>query len=165
MSEMPADPPRGIVLPVVSLREIFLAFLFIGATSFGGGVVAYLRSGLVTQYRWLTDIQFIELLSISQSLPGLNATNMAVLVGERLRGAAGAAVAIIGICLPGAVFMLSVGGLYKVYGDSPWTGAMLHGVAAAAVGLVLATAVQLGRNSLENSADLLFVVLATMPCT
>jgi chromate transporter len=162
MSEVTNDQPEAPLRTVASLREVFLAFLFIGATSFGGGVVAYLRSGLVARHRWLTDYQFIELLSISQSLPGLNATNMAVLVGERLLGPAGATVATFGICLPGAVFMLLGGGLYKIYGDSPWLGAMFHGVAAAAVGLVLATTVQFGRRSLKNAADLLFVVLSIL---
>jgi chromate transporter len=160
MSDVSDNQARDILRPIVSLRQIFMAFLLIGATSFGGGVVAYLRSGLVTRYEWLTDLQFIELLSISQSLPGLNATNMAVLVGERLRGAAGATLATIGICLPGGIFMLVAGGLYRIYEHSPWIEAMLHGIAAAAVGLVLATTVQLGRNSVKNGFDLLFVALA-----
>ena len=60
-----------------------------GATSLGGGVVGYLRSGLVVRERWLDDVTFVELLSISQTLPGLNATNMSILVGDRLRGGMG----------------------------------------------------------------------------
>ena len=63
-----------------------------GATSLGGGVVGYLRTGLVVRQRWLDDVTFVELLSISQTLPGLNATNMSILVGDRLRGAWGALV-------------------------------------------------------------------------
>jgi chromate transporter len=55
----------------VTLGEIFSAFLLIGATSFGGGVVAYLRSGLVDKQGWLDDTELVELLSISQTLPGL----------------------------------------------------------------------------------------------
>ena len=70
----------------ISILSIFLEFLFIGATSFGGGVVAYLRDGLVDKRGWVNDQEFVEYLAISQSLPGLNATNMAVLVGDTLRG-------------------------------------------------------------------------------
>ena len=58
----------------VTTAQIFREFLLIGATSFGGGVVAYLRNGLVTRRQWLDDKEFVELLSISQTLPGLNAT-------------------------------------------------------------------------------------------
>src|SRR5205809_151696 len=88
----------------VSIGQIFLEFLIIGATSFGG-VVPYLRGSLVTKQHWIDDKEFVEMLSISQSLPGLNATNMAILVGEKLRGWLGAIAAIVAICLPGAVLM------------------------------------------------------------
>jgi len=99
----------------------------------------------------------VELLAISQTLPGLNATNMAMLVGDRLRGAAGALAAIIGICLPGGVLMYTVGMFYHQHGDRALVTAMLKGVAAAAVGLILATAVQLGKRSLPHGYDLIFV--------
>src|SRR5271157_3548130 len=133
----------------VSIGQIFLEFLIIGATSFGG-VVPYLRGSLVTKRHWVDDKEFVEMLSISQSLPGLNATNMAILVGEKLRGALGSIAAIIGICLPGAVLMYIVGIFYHLHGDHPWTTAALKGVAAAAVGLILYTVVQLSKQSLSS---------------
>ena len=151
---VPAPPPA------VGAGAIFAAFLLIGATSFGGGVVAYLRSSLVGRHRWVDDREFVELLSISQTLPGLNATNMAILVGDRLRGPAGAAAALLGICLPGALLMVAAGALYREHGDQPLVTAMLHGVAAAAVGLILATIAQLSRTTLTGAADLVFVALA-----
>src|SRR5262245_8403856 len=98
----------------VSVRQIFVAFLLIGGTSFGGGVVAHLRNGLVAKRRWVDDETFVELVGIGQSLPGLTATNMAVLVGDRLRGAFGALAAIIGVCLPGAALMYVVGIAYGI---------------------------------------------------
>jgi chromate transporter len=146
----------------VSILEIFTAFLVIGATSFGGGVVAYLRGSLVTKHEWVDDKTFVELLGISQTLPGLNATNMAVLVGDRLRGLRGAAAALLAICLPGATLMYAVGIAYHVHGDRPLVTAALKGVAAAAVGLLMATALQLGRKSLAHYYDLLFVLLTVI---
>lgn len=142
-----------------TVLQIFLEFLLIGATSFGGGVVAYLRGGLVAKRAWLDDKAFVELLSISQSLPGLNSTNMAILVGDRLRGLSGALAGLAGMCLPGGLLMFVVGIFYREHGDRPLVTAALKGVAAAAVGLILATAVQLGKRSLEHSSDLVFVAL------
>lgn len=152
----PAINPGG---PSATVSQIFLEFLLIGATSFGGGVVAYLRNGLVAKRAWLDDKAFVELLSVSQSLPGLNSTNMAILVGDRLRGLSGALAGIAGMCLPGGLFMFVVGIFYHEHGDHPLATAALKGVAAAAVGLILATAVQLGKRSLERSSDLVFVAL------
>jgi chromate transporter len=144
----------------VSIGKIFWTFLVIGATSVGGGVLAYLRDSLVRKRRWLDDPTFVQLISISQSLPGLNATNMAVLVGDRLRGARGAAAAIVGICLPGGLIMFGAGMTYGLHAERAAVPAILHGVAAAAVGLTLAVALQLGRKSISRAGDLVFVALA-----
>jgi chromate transporter len=147
----------------VGIGQIFLAFLLIGATSFGGGVVAHLRNSLVATHRWIDDATFLKLLGISQSLPGLNTTNLAILAGNRLRGARGALAAILGICLPGATLLYIVGIVYQVERERPLVEAGLEGVAAAAAGLILATTVQLARKSLSRVADLVFVAL-TVTC-
>ena len=145
----------------VSIAQIFLEFLIIGATSFGG-VVPYLRSSLVSKQHWIDDKEFVEMLSISQSLPGLNATNMAILVGEKLRGALGSLAAILGVCLPGAVLMAIVGIFYRHHGDHVWVTAALKGVAAAAVGLILSTVVQLSKKSLAGRFDFVFMALTVI---
>jgi chromate transporter len=152
----PAPPAQ------VSLAEIFRAFLLIGATSFGGGVMAYLRSSLVDKRGWLDDSTFVQMLAMSQSLPGLNSTNMAVLAGDRLRGTMGAGAAMAGICLPGGIIMFVLGMLHGQHGHRPAAVAVLHGVAAAAVGLVAAVAVQIGRKVLTRIDDLAFVALAVI---
>lgn len=160
MSEGVAKPAAAPTPGVeVSVHQIFLEFLFIGATSFGGGVVAYLRDGLVTKRGWVNDQEFVEYLAISQTLPGLNATNMAVLVGDSLRGVVGAITALIAICLPGGLLMFAAGIAYHAGGDNPIVTAMLKGVAAAAIGLILATTINLGKKSLAHAYDLIFVAL------
>ena len=164
MSDVRAKPsalvsPNAADAENISVRSIFLEFLFIGATSFGGGVVAYLRDGLVRKHGWVDDQEFVEYLAISQSLPGLNATNMAVLVGDRLRGFLGALTALVAICLPGGLLMLVAGVAYHAHGGKPMVTAALKGVAAAAIGLILATTIQLGKRSLAHTYDLVFVGL------
>ena len=151
-------PSSSTAAPPPSLWQIFWVFLVMGATSLGGGVVGYLRTGLVVRQRWLDDLTFVELLSISQTLPGLNATNMAILVGDRLRGPWGAVLAMLGMCLPGATLMTAAAFAYGLGGDSPWTKAFLHGIAAGAVGLILVVMVQLGAKVLKTLADYVFVL-------
>ena len=154
-------PAAAPVASQASVAQIFLEFLIIGATSFGG-VVPYLRGSLVTKRGWINDKEFVEMLSISQSLPGLNATNMAILVGEKLRGALGSIAAIIGICLPGAVLMYIVGIFYRIHGDHIWITAALKGVAAAAVGLILSTVVSMSKKSLSGKIDFVFIALTVI---
>jgi chromate transporter len=155
------EADTGVVQAGVSIGQIFLEFLLIGATSFGG-VVPYLRESLVIKRQWIDDKEFVELLSISQSLPGLNATNMAILVGGKLRRALGSLAAIIGVCLPGAVIMYVVGIFYRSHGDHVWVTAALKGVAAAAVGLILSTVVGLSKKSLAGKFDFVFMALTVI---
>lgn len=155
-------PSESTVLPAeVTIWGIFLEFLTIGATSFGG-VVPYLRGSLVEKRHWLDDKEFVEMLSISQSLPGLNATNMAVLVGEKLRGWMGSVAAILGICLPGGTLMYAVGVFYRLHGDHAWATSALKGVAAAAVGLLLSTVVGLSKKALSHNFDFVFIAATVL---
>lgn len=141
----------------VSLGAILATFGLLGATSFGGGVVAYLRQALVARRGWLSDASFLSGLELSQILPGLNATNMSVYMGERLRGARGALVAVLGMIVPGAVVVMGLGLLYQRHGHLPDVSVVLGGVGAAAVGLTLATTLQIGRRQLADLRSLALV--------
>jgi len=156
------EAPASAAPAKPSVNDIFLAFLLIGATSFGGGAVAYLRSSLVAKNKWLDDKSFLELFSISQSLPGLNTTNMAILAGDRLSGWLGSIAGVLGIVLPGAILMTISGFVYGLHGDRPLVTAGLHGVAAAATGLILATFIQLARKTLRRWTDVVFIIIAVI---
>ena len=143
----------------VSLSLLFRTFFVLGATSFGGGVVAYLREALVEERGWLDDEEFLGDLELSQTLPGLNATNMSVIVGDRLRGAAGATVAFLGMTLPGTAVVLALSALYGVHGEHPVVNAMLKGIAAAAVGLLLSVTLQIGRKQVSGIVDFLLLLV------
>ena len=73
----------------VSPRKVFTTFLILGATSIGGGMMAHIREAVVVREGWLTDEEFLECYGLCQTLPGLNTTNLAVLIGERVAGAWG----------------------------------------------------------------------------
>jgi chromate transporter len=149
---MSEAPPR------VPLAKIFAVFALIGVTSFGGGIVAYLRRALVEQEKWLDDESFLAALEISQTLPGLNSTNMSVIVGRKLRGAWGALVAVLGMVLPGAAIVTALGFAYVALRHDPKIAVVLTGVAAAAVGLLLQVTLKIGWKQLIRPKDLVFVI-------
>jgi chromate transporter len=156
MSESRGAPAR------VSLGLIFWTFLVIGGTSFGGGMVAYLREMLVTRRRWLDDDEFIVALEIGQTLPGLNSTNISIIVGDSLRGVPGAIAAFLGIILPGTMILLAFGILYGMQSESSAFVAVLDGAGAAAVGLLVAVTIQVGRKELTGLVDILLVVVTVV---
>ncbi|WP_395664535.1 chromate transporter [Methylocella sp.] len=161
MTDRPAPAPARAAPPAAapSLGKIFAVFFVIGATSFGGGVVAYLRAALVEREGWLDDESFLAALEVAQALPGLNATNMSVIVGERLRGVPGAAAAFAGMTLPGATLLMTLGALYAAHMGNPVVNAALAGIGAAAVGLLAATTLQIGRKQLSGALDVAIALL------
>lgn len=153
----------GYVLPRnIALWDIFITFLGIGAVSFGGGVVAYLHSGLVMKKKWLDEERFLSALEISQALPGLNATNMSIIVGDRLRGIAGSVTAFLGITLPGGLMVLALGVLYAANAHNPYVNAALIGVGSAAVGMLSAVTLQIGRKQLAHVVDIIIIVVTVV---
>jgi len=159
---MSKPAPGGATAAKPSVVAIFLTFLEIGAISFGGGVVAYLRDSLVRKKKWFNDVEFLEMTAISNTLPGLNATNMAILAGDRLAGWLGATLALVGMCLPAFIFMTAAGMVYAESHARPLATAALRGVAAAATGLIAATWFKIGKKSLHGFYDAFFVMAAIL---
>ncbi|MDI4664549.1 chromate transporter [Xanthobacter autotrophicus] len=157
-----ATPPVPAGSRPVPLVEIFLTFLVIGATSFGGGVVAYLRNALVVSKGWLDEEQFMTALEISQALPGLNATNMSVIVGDRLRGPVGAMAGFLGMTLPGGLLVFALGVFYTSNHGNPAMHSVLAGIGASSVGLLAAVTLQIGHKQLEHLTEVALVVLTVV---
>jgi chromate transporter len=149
--------PNERAAPPVRLGAIFKIFFAAGALSFGGGVVAYLREYVVREQKWLDDENFLDALELSETLPGLNSVNMSVIIGDRLRGIAGAGMAVAGLLLPGITVMMTLGILWSEQRHNPYLRAVLIGVAAAAVGLLTTVTLQLGHRQFARLADLLFI--------
>ena len=137
--------------------EIFRVFAKIGITSFGGGLVAYLRDALVTDKKWMDEEEFLAALEIGQTLPGLNSVNVAIIAGRKLAGPRGA-IAAAGLILPGVLLLLVLGILYDRFRHNPNVAAALAGVAAAAVGLLLQVTLKIGAKQFLNLRDLFFVL-------
>ncbi len=133
-------------LPVASeasqrpdLRALFLGFSSVGLSGFGG-VLPFARRMLVDERRWMSAEEFNAQLGLCQFLPGPNVVNLAVVVGKRYRGLAGAIVAPLGLLAGPLVVVLLLALLYDRYGSLPAAQAMLRGVAAVGVGLLFAMA-------------------------
>jgi chromate transporter len=139
-----------------SLLAIAAVFGRVSATSFGGGQMAAIRREVVRRRAWLTEADFLELLSIAQILPGANPTNVAVMVGSRLRGAAGAAAALFAAVVPGFAILMVLAALALGAHAPALTGA-LRACAAVAVGLTCANAIEMTLPRRRNVVDLALI--------
>lgn len=143
-----------------TLWQIFFEFLLIGAVSFGGGIVAYERILLIEKRRWLSADSFMATLAISQTMPGLNSVNLALLAGDQLRGVKGALAATIGLMLPGGAFVLLAGVAYSAGGQHPFINVLLAGIAAGATGLLASVTYTIGKRHFVQLKSL-FMIIST----
>src|SRR6266498_549 len=139
MDASTAGPPA-----TVSTSELFVGFLKIGLSGFGG-VMPFARRMIVEQRRWLSELEFLDVLSLSQFLPGPNIVNVSVIIGRRFHGVAGSLAATGGLILMPLVIVLVLATVYAQYAHIETVRNALGGMSAAASGLIVATALKLVR--------------------
>jgi chromate transporter len=128
--------------PRVSTLALFLTFSQISLSSFGGALF-WARRALVERRRWLTEREFVDLLTLGQLLPGPNVLNLTVMVGYRFGGWIGAAVSVVGYLGWPCMVVIGMGLLYQHYGALPQVQQALVGMSKVAAGLLLATVIKL----------------------
>lgn len=91
-------------------RQLFFSFLKIGAFTFGGGwaMISIIEREIVDKHHWIEKGDFLDLLAVAQSLPGILAVNIAASVGDKLRGMRGGIVAAAGTILPSFLIILAI---------------------------------------------------------
>ena len=122
---------------MVSLWEIFLVFGKIGAFTIGGGIpmIAAIKSELVKR-KWLNDEDFLEIIALAQSSPGLFAANISILTGHKLRGTKGSIVATIGSCLPPFLIILMVAMFFTSFQENEYVIRAFKGIRPVVVALI-----------------------------
>ncbi len=125
--------------------QLFLIFSRIGLTSFGGGLSGWLLREFVQDRHWLTEEEFLNGLSVSQALPGVNVKNMSIWIGYRLIGPMGALAGVLGIIVPPAIVIILLGVAFSEVAGYPITKLALDGAAASAIGLSLTMGITAAR--------------------
>lgn len=147
----------------VTLLAMFLAFFRLGCTAFGGGTAGWIYREMVQRRGWVDEQFFLRGLALGQGMPGSNGINMAILVGRRLKGGAGAVAAPVGMLAGPFVAILAIGTVYGRIAGYHTAHAVLDGIAAAVVGLNLATGVNvIARGSPEPTS--IAIAGATVLC-
>ena len=120
-----------------TLAGIFLAFLKLGLTSFGGPIahVGYMREAFVTRRKWLDDAQFAQLLALSQFLPGPASSQLGFAIGLTRGGGWGALAAFVAFTLPSVLLMFAFVALMPLL-DPALAAALVHGLKLVAVAVV-----------------------------
>lgn len=126
VSDGTAGPP-----PRAGLMEMLLVFAALGMASFGGGLPGWMHREIVARRGWMSEEAFLAGVALGQVLPGPNSVNLALYIGQQLRGIPGAAMAGIGILGPPFLAILGLALLYARFGAAAGLSVVLGGVAAA----------------------------------
>ena len=122
---------------MVSLWKIFIVFAKIGAFTIGGGIpmIAAIKSEL-TEKGWLKDEDFIDIITLAQTAPGLFAVNISILTGHKLRGSKGSVVATIASCLPPFLIILAIAMFFTSFKDNELVIRAFKGIRPVVVALI-----------------------------
>lgn len=122
---------------MVSLWKIFSVFAKIGAFTIGGGIpmIAAIKSELVER-GWLKDEDFLDIITLAQTAPGLFAVNISILTGHKLRGTKGSVVATVASCLPPFLIILLVAMFFTAFKDNEYVLRAFKGIRPVVVALI-----------------------------
>jgi chromate transporter len=136
------------------LWDLFVTFLTIGSTAFGGGyaVMPLITRYVVEERQWITIVELADVTSISQMTPGPIILNSATFVGVKMAGFMGGVVATLGSVLPSFILILILGYYFFKHSDLAFIQAILSGLRPAIVGLILIASLALIQTSLFNGA-------------
>lgn len=152
--------------PEATLPALLGVFFKLGMTSFGGGLSGWIHQEVVRNRRWMTEDQFIAGLALCQVMPGPNAVNLALFIGQKLRGGLGLAVSGFGILFPPFLVILALAVGYRAVSGVHGMQFVLSGLAAAGVGLTfvvgIRSAIRMRGVAPVSLAALIFVTVGLL---
>lgn len=133
----------------------FKTFFKIGAFTLGGGyaMISIIENEVVDKQRWIGKEEFIDLIAIAQSCPGVFAVNISIFIGYKLRKTPGALCTSLGTALPSFLIILFIALFFHQFMDIAWVAAMFRGIRPAVVALIAVPTFTLAKNAKINLAN------------
>ena len=131
------------------LSKLFSTFFKIGMFTLGGGyaMIPLIEAEVVDRYKWVSKEEFLDLIAIAQSCPGVFAINISIFIGYKLRKTAGAITASLGTALPSFLIILLIAMFFSQFKDNPVVAAIFRGIRPAVVALIAAPTFRLAMSA------------------
>lgn len=127
----------------------FKTFFKIGAFTLGGGyaMIPIIQSEVVDKKKWIGKEDFLDLIAIAQSCPGVFAINISTFIGYKMRKEKGAICSALGTALPSFLIILLIAMCFHRFMDVPWIAAMFNGIRPAVVALIAVPTFNLAKSA------------------
>lgn len=144
------------------LWPLFLGTLYISAFTFGGGfvIVTFMKRRFVDGLHWLDEKEMLDFTALAQSSPGAIAVNAAILVGLKVCGPAGMAVAVLGTILPPMAILSVISFFYAAFSSNAFVALALKGMQAGVAAVILDVACDLGGGVIRQKSLYSDLILA-----
>lgn len=142
--------------------ELYLAFVKIGAFTFGGGLamMPIMQRELIEKRGWLSEEELIDYFAIGQSTPGIIAVNVATFVGYKRLGVLGGIIGTIGVVTPSWVIIMLLAGAISSVDKYPLAQKALRGINVAVAALLTSVIVKFSKKTIKNVWNALFMLLS-----
>ncbi len=129
--------------------EMFWSFLKIGAFTLGGGyaMIPLIQAEVVDKKRWINEEEFLNMLALAQSAPGVLAANTAIFIGYRIRGLRGVCATLLGSILPSFIIILLIAAIFTRFRELPQIEAIFKGIRPAVVALIAAPLYKMAKSA------------------
>ena len=144
-----------------TLLKLFLSTLYISAFTFGGGfvIITLMKRKYVDELHWIDEQEMLDLTALAQSSPGAIAVNAAILVGWRVAGVAGIAVAIIGTILPPMIILSAISFFYAAFASNRYVALVLKGMQIGVAAVILDVVCGLGEKQIREKSPLHLLIM------
>ena len=144
--------------------ETFKTFFKIGAFTLGGGyaMIPIIQSEVVEKRKWIEKDQFLDLIAIAQSCPGVFAINISIFIGYKLRKLRGALCTTLGTALPSFLIILLIAMFFHRFMEVGWIAAMFRGIRPAVVALIAAPTFNLAKSAKIGLSNCWIPIIAAL---
>ena len=142
----------------------FKTFFKIGAFTLGGGyaMIPIIQSEVVDKQKWIDEKEFLDLIAIAQSCPGVFAINISTFIGYKMRKEKGAICSALGTALPSFLIILLIAMCFHRFMDVPWIAAMFNGIRPAVVALIAVPTFNLAKSANITLANCWIPILSAL---
>lgn len=144
------------------LLILFLTFMKIGVFTFGGGyaMIPIIEEEVTKKRKWISEMEIMDILAISESTPGPIAVNTATYVGYKVAGVAGGIIATIGLAIPSFVIIFVISFFYQDFMQWPVIAAMFKGLKVGVIILLFSAVLKLKKGVKVNLVGIVLFVTA-----
>lgn len=144
--------------------KLFISFFKIGAFTFGGGwaMIPLIEREVVDKQNWIKREDFVDALAIAQSLPGVLAVNISILIGNKLRGLKGCLMATLGTILPSFLIILAIAIWFVQTYDNPVVERIFKGIRPAVVALIVSPVFSTAKTARINIKMVIIPIIVAL---